>query len=176
MTLPITLAEAKHQLRISADDDAQDDEINGFIAQAAAWVENYTGHILEAREVIEQFAGFGRMRLKAWPIASNAVVTLAYDGPGVVTTITGARLDVSGRPAVVRPPASLAWPLVATGTLVTVAVRAGYEDPATVPGSLKRAMLLLIGAFDADREGGEVLAKAEETARGLCRFYRPRGL
>jgi uncharacterized phiE125 gp8 family phage protein len=173
MTLPVDLVDAKRQLRLEPEDTSQDAEIGGFVADAASWVENYTGHILEPRDVSEQFAGFGRMRLKAWPIAPDAVVTLAYDGPGVVTTITGARLSVASRPAVVLPPVSLAWPRLLTGTVVTVSVRAGYSSPALVPGNLRRAMLLLISGYD---QGGADLVAAETTARTLCSDFRMRSL
>ena len=173
MALPVSLVDAKRQLRLDDSTPEQDGEIAGFIADAAAWVENYTKHVLEPREVVEQFAGFGRMRLKAWPIAPDAVVTLSYDGPGVVTTITGARLSVAGRPATVLPPVSLAWPRVAVHTVVTVTVQAGYKDPADVPGNFRRAMLALISGFD---EGGKALAEAKDLARDFCRDFRPRAL
>jgi hypothetical protein len=56
--------------------------------------------------------------------------------------------------------------------LSTVTIRVGYESADEVPRDLRRAMLLLIAAYDADREGGDVFAKAEDAARRLCRRYR----
>ena len=66
--------------------------------------------------------------------------------------------------------------MVPTGTITTVTVRAGYESPDDVPRDLRRAMLVLIGAYDADREGGDILAKAEASARRLCDRHRLRRL
>jgi hypothetical protein len=37
-------------------------------------------------------------------------------------------------------------------------------------------MLVLITAYDDDREGGDVFQQAEATARRLCRDYRFRAL
>jgi hypothetical protein len=45
-----------------------------------------------------------------------------------------------------------------------------------VPGNFRRAMLVLIAAYDADREGGDILAKADVAATRMCRGFRFRGL
>ncbi|MES3100081.1 head-tail connector protein [Sphingomonas faeni] len=174
MPIPVSLQDAKRQLRV--DDNEQDDEIQGFIKDAAAWIEEYTGHILVARDVVEQFDNFGRLRLRAWPIKPNATVGIGYTpNTGAATNLYGARIvSTSHRPALVSPAAGSRWPSAATG--VTVLVRAGYEDDDAVPGNFRRAMLVLIGAYDADREGGEVLQAAEATARKLCRYFRLRQL
>ncbi len=169
MAIPVTLDDAKRQLKV--DDAEQDVEIKGFIADAAAWVERYTGHILIARDVIERFDGFGRLHLRAWPIKPDASIGIGYTrAAGTATNLYGARIASHDRPALIIPAAGACWPALATG--VTVSVRAGYEDADEVPGNFRRAMLVLIGAYDADREGGEILQTAEATARRLCRDYR----
>lgn len=169
MALPVSLDEAKAQLR--ADGNDQDEEIQGFIQDAAAWVENYTGLILEAREITEQFCGFGPVFLRAWPIAAGASFGGAYvDAAGSPTALTGARLDLSRRPARFLPPAGTSfWPFYSADQLFTVTVRAGYDDPADVPRNIRRAMLVLIAAYNFDREGGDVFAKAEQRAKSLCK-------
>jgi hypothetical protein len=55
-------------------------------------------------------------------------------------------------------------------------MRAGYEAGDAVPGNFRRAMLMLISAYDSDREGGEVFQKAEASARRLCGRLRARSL
>lgn len=175
MTFPISLDEAKAQLRV--DGDEQDEEINGFIQDAAAWVEDYTGQILVARDVTQQFRGYGAVDLRAWPIVSGSTVAVAYvDAAGVPVSLTGARLDVSRRPARMLPAGGPFWPFRDTQQLFTVTVRAGYEAPADVPRALCRAMLVMIAAYDADREGGDIFAKAETAAKNLCRPHKRHGL
>nr|WP_086491264.1 phage head-tail connector protein [Novosphingobium panipatense] len=166
MALPVSLDEAKAQLRV--DGDEQDDEILGFISDAADWVERRTGQILEAREVTEQVRAGRVLTLRAWPVAAAAVPEVSYAGSdGLPITVSGARLDITRRPARVLPATGTSWPF-RNSDLCTVSVRAGYEDPAAVPRVLRRAMLLLIGAYDADREGGSTLADAETAAGRLC--------
>jgi uncharacterized phiE125 gp8 family phage protein len=178
MAIPVTLADARLQLKMEPDDTSRDTELQGFIADAAAWVESYTGHILVAREVTETFPGFGRLALRAWPIKADAVVALSYTagliGPVIVT---GARLAAgSARPARVHPAFGTVWPHTGLTGTVSVTVRAGYEPGDPVPGNFRRAMLVLIGACDEDREGGDLFAKAEAAAKSLCRGFRARGL
>lgn len=175
MPIPVTLFEAKDQLQIGRNDWDRDSEIEGFINDAAAWVEEYTGHILEARDVVEQFESFDRLRLKAWPIKPTAVIGIGYTpGRGTPTNLYGARLASSNRPAVVLPAVGTRWPVGASG--VTVLVRAGYEEDDIVPRNLRRAMLVLISGYDADREGGDIFSKAEASARSLCSRLKARRL
>lgn len=164
----ITLAEAKRQLRLEVDDTERDDEIAGFIADAEAWVERYTGHIIAPRNVSQQFDAIGQLRLRAWPIKPDAVPTVVYvadDGSDV--TVAGARLSLGDRPWRALAAHNTNWPW-SVGSEITVTVRAGYEDGDEIPGNLRRAMLVLIAAYDLDREGGDAFEKAEKTARALA--------
>lgn len=174
MAIPVTLDDAKRQLKIGLGNTAQNGEIEDFIADAAAWVEQYTGHILVARDVTESFAGFTAIRLRAWPVKSDSVPIVTYPfGENTTISVTEVRVESGARPARVVLWAGLSWPIVVPGTTVTVTVRAGYEDEDVVPGNLRRAMLVLISGYD---EGGEALVLAEATARTLCRDFRARAL
>lgn len=175
MPLPVSLEEARRQLRLAADDDSQDDEIAGFIADAAAWTEDYTGHILNQREVTERVSGFKPVELRAWPIAADAVPGVAYStADGVQIPVPSARLDVSRRPARVFPGTGLFWPFRDSAQPFTVTITAGYASASAVPRAFKRAMLILIAAYDADREGGDVFEKAERSAKRICNPFRLR--
>jgi len=177
MAIPVTIQDARRQVKLAEDDNSQDADLVQFIADAAAWVEDYTGHILAARDVTETFRGFGAVSLRAWPVKPNAVPGVAYvDAAGAPVAIVGARLDVSGRPVRVLPPSGPFYSFRDAQQAFTVTVRAGYEDAGAVPGNFRRAMLILISALDSDREGGDVFQKAEAAARRLCGSKRARRL
>ncbi len=176
MAIPVTLEDARHQLQMAADDTARDDEITGFIADAAAWVEDYTGHVLEPRDVTEQFSSFDQIAFRAWPIAAAAVPIVTYASGNVAATqVTAVRPVVTSRPVRIVPWIGERWPRL-TPDSITVTIRAGYAPGDVVPRNIRRAMLVLIAAYDGDREGGELFQKAEATARRLCGSLRLRGL
>jgi uncharacterized phiE125 gp8 family phage protein len=169
MAIPVTIEDARRQVRLDADDASLDADLTGFIADAAAWVENYTGQILTARDVTENFVGFGAVALKAWPIRADAAPGVAYlNSAGTPVSVTGARLDVSKRPARVLPPNGPFYSFLDSKQAFTVTIRAGYDDGDVVPGNMRRAMLILISAMETDRAGGEIFQKAESAARKLC--------
>lgn len=177
MAIPVTLEDAKRQLRIELDDASQDDEILGFIADAAAWVEKYTGHVFAARDVTEVFRGFRPVMFRAWPITATAMPGVAYtNADGVAVAIPGARIDLSQGRARIVPGTGSFWPFIDSQQVFSVTIRAGYETNDVVPRNLRRAMLVLIAAYDDDREGGDTFSKAEAVARKLCTGFRPRVL
>jgi uncharacterized phiE125 gp8 family phage protein len=169
----VSLHEAKAQLQREQDNTDDDAEITDFIADASAWVEGYTGHVLTARNVTERFRVPPRtIELQAWPIAADAALTIE---DGALLPVLGARLDVTKRPARIRY-RDLAWPIRTADEYLSVTVRAGYESPNDVPREIRRAMLVLISGYDNDREGGEIFAKAEASARRICGRLRLRRL
>lgn len=177
MAFPVSLEEARRQIKLEADDQSQDGDLTIFLADAVSWVEQYTGHLLSAREVTETFLGFGPVELRAWPIKPDAVPGVAYiDASGAPVAITGARLDLSRSRARVMPGDGRFWPFHDAEQVFTVTIQAGYAEDEAIPGNMRRAILMLVGAFDADREGGEVFTRAEAAARKLCGSYRNRRL
>lgn len=172
----VSLEDARRQLRLGSD-TSRDEELRGWIADAAGWIEDYTGHTLSLRDVSQTFTGFDAMALRAWPVAATAVPTVTYaDQAGQSVVVPSARIDVSRRPVRAVPNIGTRWPSVSAGTTVTVTVAAGYASADDVPRNFRRAALLLIGAYDADREGGEIMQAAEQTARRLCGGKRARSL
>jgi len=169
MAVPVSLLDARRQLRLEDDDTSQDEELQGFIDDAVAWVEGYTGLILEARDVdLVARVSATAVELRGWPIKPTAAVSATIDG----TAVPGVRLDLSSRPARLLPAVNASWPMSRVDQILMVTVRAGYEPDDVLPGNIRRAMLVLIGAYDADREGGDIIAKAEATAKSLCRYFR----
>jgi uncharacterized phiE125 gp8 family phage protein len=171
MAIPVSIEDARRQIRLDEDDDSQDADLNISIADAAAWVERYTGHILVARDVVESYYGCSVAQLRAWPVVPDAVASVTYtDGAGATVVAPGVLFDPSRRPVRLTPPRIL------DGKSYTVTFRAGYEIGDAVPGNFRRAMLILISAYESDREGGDIFHKAEAAAKSLCRDFRARNL
>jgi uncharacterized phiE125 gp8 family phage protein len=173
MAEPITLAEARKHIRV--DSPADDVLIEGYIVAAREWVEDYTGLVLSRREVTESVSGFTNpIKLRAWPIAADQPVSIAYrDRTGVGQTVANAVLRAASRPGTVYPAAGARWPDSNTvDGAIDVTVTAGFVDAGSIPQVLKQAMLVLLTAFYEDREGGEMIAAAERSARSLCRRYK----
>jgi uncharacterized phiE125 gp8 family phage protein len=177
MAEPISTDEAKRQLRV--DSTADDTLIAGYIIAAREWVEDYTGLVLTRREVTEALGGFLRQtRLRAWPIDAEQPVTIVYrDISGAEQTIANAELRAASRPGTIYPASGALWPSNSIlGGSIDVTFTAGYADPATIPQAVRMAMLVMLTGFYEDREGGEILAAAESSAKRLCRRYKRRTL
>lgn len=174
----ITLDEAKRQLRLTPSNTSQDEEIKGFLADAQDWVTGYTGFLFSPQTVTESFRVPGRrIALRSWPIKAGAAVSVSYtDSAGQAAVMVNVTPCYSKSRLALVPKAGCAWPLSDPSQSLTVAVEAGLPEGAAVPGEIRRAVLMLIGAYDDDREGGETIAKAEATARRLCRRFRPGAL
>lgn len=177
MAEPITTAEARKHLRV--DSTADDSLIADKIAAAREWVEDYTGLILTRREVTESLNYFlAQTKLRAWPIAADEPVSIVYrDTAGAEQTIADAQLRASVRPGEIYPAAATRWPLnsAVSGT-IAVTFTAGYANAASVPPILKQAMLVMLTAFYEDRDGGELFAASECSAKALCRRYKRRSI
>lgn len=179
MAVPVSIFDARRQLRYELDDDSNDEQLHDLISRAVAWVERYTGHLMEAREVTETFEHWDRPLLRAWPIKPGAVPVIAYELGGAPMELSGqlsGRIVASRRPARLLCPSGMLWPWFAYDTGISVTFRAGYEPRDVVPGNLRSAILVMITAYHEDREGGELFTKAEASARGLCRDFRHRRL
>jgi len=144
---PLSVEEAKAQLGLTDSDTTDDPMIGGLIIAARQWAENYTGHVLTAREVVETRDAFTCwLDLYAWPVRS--ITSIQYlDGNGALQS-----LDVSAFAApITRRPVRLTsafgsrWPVTARmPAAVTITMQAGYESPEAVPQAIKQAMLLMI--------------------------------
>lgn len=171
----LPLSEIKAALRITTDLD--DEMLSQFRLTAIGWVEEYTGVLLSARPVTEQFDGFRRLVLDAWPV--NAIVSINYfaaDGTATQMPEGDYRLMAISRPAQVGraasgAPSSAAWPTTMPGVedAVSVTVQAGHSSPDLIPNELLTAALVIIRSLYDDRE---VTEAAEGRAAGLCRFHR----
>lgn len=168
---PVTLAEAKLHCRIDGTDE--DAAINGFIAAATDYVEQYTGRSIMAQTwKLSQDAFEDSFRLPKGPVQSVSAITY-YDASDALQTLPASNytLDKESDPAWIVRNSETTWPETATGVnVVQVTYVAGYL---TVPASIKHAILLLVGDWYANRENtGSGMVEAPHAVTALLANYR----
>lgn len=148
---PVTLSDAKRQVRM-AEDDSEDTYIASLIAPARAYCERYSGHVFVERSVTETFTRWGDyLLLSRRPVISVDAVSY-IDTDGNEQDYTG--LVTTGDPVRIYPPVGESFPGLADAGTITVTYTAGYPDNSTAEEPLlaRQAMLLLIGHWFENRE------------------------
>lgn len=180
---PMTLAEVKAHLRV---DDTDDDAlIELYIKAATAYVDGEDGFLGRAlvtqtwELVIDEFPE-NEIMIPLPPLQS--VSSVKYDdGAGVEQTASNYTVDDASEPGWIVPDTS-GWPSTFDGiNAVRIQFVAGYlpnsDSPpdlaANVPGSIKAAMLLLIGAAYANREQTVVGVISTQLPWGVEQLLRP---
>lgn len=173
---PLTTDEAKAHLRVT--DDSEDALIYSYIQAARQWVENYTGHILVQRTVVDAFSAWGNfLTLRNQPITvgdPTPTLTVDYiDSDGNEVEYTGRVIRDQRYPWMVFPANGSTFPTLGTNGTITVTYTAGYTE-GSVPQPLVQAMLLLIGHWFSMRSSvSEVpLQEAPLAVTSLCRPFR----
>jgi uncharacterized phiE125 gp8 family phage protein len=146
---PVTLDEAKAQTRV--DGAADDATLTALIAAATDYVEQYTGRAIMPQTwelVLDAFSD--AIQIPKGPVTGITSVSY-YDINGALQTVT----DTNYTPDLVSDPQWLVrdtaytWPTTATGiNVVKIQFTAGY---ATVPPSIKHAILLLVSQWFDER-------------------------
>lgn len=158
--MTVSLDLAKQHLRV--DEDDEDSLVEIYLSAAKAWVENYTGKLLERRIVTQPETRFGAfIPLIYGPAPEDIEITYSVDD--VDQTITDARI-VRDR---LYPLAS--WPSVPTPAMIVVTYTAGYDE---TPGDLDAAVLLLTGDMYVNREAGAATPAIAAAVQALCSPYR----
>jgi uncharacterized phiE125 gp8 family phage protein len=166
---PVTLALAKEQIGL-VDDTSRDALITGYITAAVRWVENYTGHILDKREVREAHQGFSRFFPLRWePIDADTIEISYTDADGAPQTVSETIVG-NGR---AYPAYGDWWPSARLYTPVTVTYTAGYAA-GQVPAPLIQAVLMLVAHWFAQREAGSERPTSEVPfgVISICDQYR----
>jgi uncharacterized phiE125 gp8 family phage protein len=156
--LALSEADAKAHLRIDGSDS--DVDVRAAINDAASYIEgpNGKGLALTTQTWKLHLMGFeaGPIVLPIWPVQSVESIE-HQDQDGVMQTLDPAAYmaDVVTSPAAVYPARGAYWPSGVHGPgAVVVTFKAGFGDAASdVPGTLTRAMRLLVGHFFENREG-----------------------
>lgn len=163
----VSLAEAKAQLRVRANDE--DAYITGLVAAATAHLDGPDGWLGRAigRQTLEFRAHVFRdaMSLPYPPIAE--IVSVKHlTGTGVEATVQPSEYELRG--AVLGAAFGRRWPSVGVHPeAVRIQYLAGYE---TVPAPIKQAILLMVAVLFAHREDHSV--EVSTAAAALLAPYR----
>lgn len=159
---PVTLAEARAQCQMSADDTSQDSRLLGYMAAARGMAEQETGRRLMP-QTWEQYADAwpedGRIELHELPVRS--ITSVKYiNTAGTLTTISSNayRLDARAQRAVLQPVYGGAWPTDVRsddeGVIVITYVCGMAESPgelATIAPGVREWVLAHVAAMNEQR-------------------------
>lgn len=151
---PVTLTEAKSQARVDGTDS--DAALNGMIAAATNFVEDYTGQALFPQTWALYLDSFSpSIQIPKNPVLSVTSVQY-YDVSNVLQTIDPANyaVDLISKPQWIVPVTGYVWPLTPSGVNnVIITFVAGLS---TIPSSVHHALLLLISSWFDDRDRGSI--------------------
>lgn len=171
VALPVDLASAKRHVRETSDEE--DAYIAGLIAAATDHFDGATGILglcLSRQGWTEFFPGFaGPLVLTLGPVISLDSVQYR-DGDGVLQTVTGARVVMQGRRAVVCPAVGESWPAAGSDPdAVQITYTAGHD---VVPAALQQAILLTVGHWFVNREA-VVMGAPQPLPMGAMSLVQP---
>jgi uncharacterized phiE125 gp8 family phage protein len=176
MAEPITLAEAKANLRVVFDDE--DDDITRMIRAARQMAEGRINRALVPTTKIVALPAFcGAVQLPGVPFVSVTSVTYRDPTTGAYQALGPAlyEVDAYAEPAQLVLAFGATWPTTApSSTAVVVEYLAGYADAASVPEPIRQWMLLAIGAFYEQRSmvnEAQTYALPDEFAKWLLQPY-----
>ncbi len=176
---PLSLAEAKHFLRVEHDDDAA--LITALITGARGHVEAATRRALMTQDwrlVLDAWPPHGRITLLLAPLQEVAAARV-FDSGGAAQEIDAGNfvIDAAAAPGVIAfPPWSVAAPGRALAG-IEVDVVAGYgEEASAVPEPLRQAIRLLVAHWYEHRVA-VAAASAHSLPTGVAALIAPyRGL
>jgi uncharacterized phiE125 gp8 family phage protein len=153
---PLTLSEVKAFLKVDGSDE--DGLITLLIQAARESVEKYCTLALLPQTITEYFGKFEQygLRLSISPLISVTSVTYTAVGSTTQTLST----DIYGTDTAWTPPLiyrkyNQDFPTIEPGPKsITVTYQAGYANAASVPATLKQAMLLMIADWYDNRQDG----------------------
>lgn len=142
--LPVSLAEAKVQCSIDADDPTWDAQFN------SVWLPAATGHAEDftRRAFITQTLRYSAGRFPLWMLTLprpelQAVLSIEYvDYAGALQTLLSSRYQVDLDSGSVWPAINEVWPTTRWQPgAVKIEFQAGYGNAAAVPAPIKQAIL-----------------------------------
>lgn len=173
---PITLAEAKLNLRQVFNDE--DDDIERMIRAARQMAEERLNRALMPQVLAFAADEFcGPLRVPRPPLRQLDNITYTdSDGTAQVLPDTGYLVDGFADPPTISAAPGTSWPATrAQAGAVVVQYQAGYADAASVPEPIRQWMLLAINAFYEHRSAvatEQTYALPEEFACWLLQPYK----
>ena len=165
---PVSVDEAKARLRIDSTDE--DSTVGLMITAATAYLDGWSGTLgraLVTQTWAQSFSDFPvgrRLRLPLAPVQSISSITY-QDADDVEQTFDASnyRLQTDALGPYVELKRGSSWPgTINRDDAVTVTFVAGYGDNAAdVPGSIRDAMILMIGHLFENREATSPLTIKE---------------
>jgi uncharacterized phiE125 gp8 family phage protein len=163
-TEPVTLAQAKDQLRVTHDDE---DTLIGRLVSVAVAHFDATGALGRAM-ITQDWAQWepqspGYVRLDMGPFQSLVSVEY-YDADGVLQTADLADFETRLKNdfVICRPKENAEWPNADDrDDAIKITYRVGYGDADDVPENVKHAILLLVGHLYENRESSTEAALKE---------------
>lgn len=159
---PVSLAEAKAHVRV--DTEAEDTLIQGYIATAREWCEDYLDRSLVTQQLVMRLDAFppGEMELPRPPMivsgTATAVIvtyTTSSEGGTAVMPTSTYRVDRDATPGTIAPLYGQAWPSHLTDrNSLTVTWWSGYGEPTAVPQRVKNAVLMCVHELYTQRGNG----------------------
>lgn len=157
----VDLAKAKAHLRKT--DTSEDDLIEGYIASAQAWIEDYLGIAFTETELTQTFDAWGDyLSIFRRPLISVDAISYT-DAAGEAADYEDFLLANAFYPARIYPVTT--FPELGTNGTITATLTAGYAE-GEIPAQLIQAQLVLIAGMHEQRGG-----MPEETIRAakwLC--------
>ena len=169
--LAITLAAAKRQLRIEADETHYDLDIIELIRAATDYVERRTNLTMINTTFTAKWLRFPscQLCLPGYPIASIQSVQY-YSVAGVLTTLAAYQESLASKPAYIQYDIATDWPDTQDERIdaVQVAYTAGYgTDYTTVPFQCAQIIKLIVAHWFRNREAVLSNATSKEIEIGV---------
>ncbi|MDW5315012.1 head-tail connector protein [Rhizobium sp. PL01] len=154
---PITLAQAKAQVRVEGADE--DTLIGRLITAARDHVENVCGQYFAPRTIETYCDGFCDFaRLEVVPVTSITAIDYSDTaGSAQVVDDTIYELRADGLDASIALKSGNVWPAILPGSRIKVTAVVGSSE---VPASVVHAMMLLIGAWFENREQTAIVGRS----------------
>jgi uncharacterized phiE125 gp8 family phage protein len=147
---PVSLAEAKAQLRI-VDDTSEDALISSYISSARAYVESESGFVFVRRQFVDSFNYWPRyLSIGRRPLISIDAINYT-DSAGASQTLNGANYYTALLLRRVTPVGS--WPTIGNGGSIMVTYTAGFDEgeQAEEVDLARQAILMLVTTWFENR-------------------------
>lgn len=193
-TEPLTVAEAKAHLRLehAGDDDlvsriltAAREDAEAFLSQTlvSTTLDVYWDHFPGQGDDLRGGPGYAEQDRYALVVPRSPLVSVTHlkytNTAGTLTTLTSGAdytVDAVSNPGRIVPYFGTSWPTArAVPNAVTARVVCGYGAAASVPSSIKSAILLIVGALYEHREEfvtGTIVTRIPTSAESLLWKYR----